>query len=103
MMPMSSRGWWNSKQYDDHSDGDFRIPVSKANLLPWHWKGLRGEMVTAACVSAFVLIVYVHAWKAGIVVPVLILCLAKALHNWHPYWIEILVRLLVQPEGFQDS
>ncbi len=103
MMGFSSRGWWNSKQYDEHAESEYRIPISKANLTPWHWKGLRGEMVTLAFVSGFVLLVYVHAWKAAIVVPVLILCVAKALHQWHPFWIEVLVRLLTQPEGYQDS
>src|SRR4051812_39435501 len=103
MMGLSSRGWWNSKQYDEPADGEYRIPISKANLTPWHWKGLRGEMVTLAFSSGFILLVYVHAWKAAFVVPVLILCVAKALHQWHPFWIELLVRLLSQPEGFQDS
>lgn len=103
MQMLPSRGWWNSKQYDEYAEEGFRIPISKANLVPWHWKGLRGEMVTAALISGLVLFAYVHAWKAGIVVPLLILVIAKALHQWHPYWIEILVRLLCQPEGFQDS
>lgn len=102
MKGLPSRGWWNSKQYDEQ-EGEFRIPLSKANLTPWHWKGLRGEMVTLAFGSAFVLLVYVHSWKAALLVPLLILCVAKALHQWHPFWIEILVRLLTQPEGFQDS
>ena len=102
MKGLPSRGWWNSKQYDE-PEGEYRIPLSKANLTPWHWKGLRGEMVTFAFGSAFVLLVYVHSWKAALVVPLLILCVAKALHQWHPFWIELLVRLLTQPEGFQDS
>jgi len=64
---------------------------------------LRGEMVTLAFGVGFVLLVYVHAWKAAFLVPIAILYIAKQLHNWHPYWIEIVVRLLTQPEGFQDS
>jgi hypothetical protein len=104
MKYFSQRGWWSQRQYDDpQSDSDYRIPISKANLLPWHWNGLRGEMVTAAFVSCIILLVYVHTWKAAVVVPVLILCVAKALHAWHAFWIEILVRLLTQPEGYQDS
>lgn len=103
MKMFSQRGWWNQRQYGDESEAEFRIPISKANLLPWHWNGLRGEMVTTAIVSCFVLLVYVQTWKAAIIVPVLVLCVAKALHQWHPYWIEVVVRLLTQPEGFQDS
>lgn len=83
--------------------GEFRIPISRANLTPWHWNGLRGEMVTLALGTGFVLLVYVQAWKAALIVPFLILYIAKRLHAWHPFWIEIVVRLLVQPEGHQDS
>lgn len=103
MMGFASRGWWNQKQYEEHAEDEYRIPISKANLTPWHWNGLRGEMVTLAFGSFLFLLIYLHAWKAAIVVPLLILCVAKALHKWHPFWIEILVRLLCQPEGFQDS
>jgi hypothetical protein len=103
MQMLPTRGWWNQRQYDEQAENEYRIPISKANLTPWHWKGLRGEMVTIAFGSAFFLLVYVHAWKAALVVPILILCIAKMLHQWHPFWIEILVRLLVQPEGYQDS
>lgn len=103
MMGTSLRGWWNVSQYNEPDQDEYRIPISKANLTPWHWKGLRGEMVTVAFGTCFILLVYVHAWKAAIVAPILILLIAKMLHNWHPFWIEMLVRLLTQPEGFQDS
>ncbi len=97
-------GWWHSRQYaESDSDADYRIPINRTGLTPWHWGGLRGEMVTIALISCFVLLVYVRWWEAAIVVPLLILLVAKKLHMWHPYWVELLVRLMITPAGFQDS
>lgn len=97
-----SHGWWKRKQFEERED-EFRIPISKANLVPWHWGGIRGEVVTLAVITAIILLGIVHTFYAGLIVPFLIICVGKALHTWHPYWLEILVRLICQPEGFQDS
>ncbi len=97
-------GWWNSRQYNEaEAEDDFRIPINRTGLTPWQWGGLRGEMVALALVFGFVMLIYFHWWEAALIGPLVILIVAKRLHKWHPFWIELFVRLLIQPAGFQDS
>ena len=92
-----------SQRQDGESDHQFRIYVNPVGLTPWMWKGIRGEVYAVFIGLLIVLGGMLHWYYAAAIVSPLWLMFGAWLSRRHPFWPEILVRLVVQPIGFLDS
>lgn len=108
----SKKGWMRGlfgrrgdRSYDPSSGDDlrFRVYVNPVGLTPWMWGGIRGEVFVGFIALLIVLGGMFHWYWAALGVSVTWLLIGWWLSQWHPYWPEMVLRLLVQPIGFLDT